>query len=61
MTKGNASSNIQSAMGAIRFTIFERRATTKRVVHASGTRSGLVRTRFLGVVFICTEPTVSAR
>ena len=39
MTKGNASSNIQSAMGAIRFIIFELLATTKPIVHAARTRS----------------------
>ena len=34
MTKGNASTNIQSAMGAIRFIIFELLATTNRAVYA---------------------------
>jgi hypothetical protein len=91
MTKGNASTNIQW-MGAIQLIIFERLATTKRVVHQrklaavlyelasraaelkfgcssqKGTRVMLdemgphptPRDSF-GVVFICTEPTVSAR
>ena len=40
MTKGNASSNIQR-MGAIQLIIFERLATTKRVVHAARTRNPL--------------------
>jgi hypothetical protein len=56
-------------MGAIQLIIFERRATTKRVVHAARTRkvmldeSGPHRTPrdFFGVVFLCTKPTVSAR
>jgi hypothetical protein len=39
MTKGNASMNIQSAMGAIRFIIFELLATSNRVVYAARTRS----------------------
>jgi hypothetical protein len=38
MTKGSASTNIQR-MGAIQLIIFERLATTKRVVHAARTRS----------------------
>jgi hypothetical protein len=51
MTKGSASMNIQSAMGAIRFTIFERLVITERIVHA-----------FLGrSVHLYREPTVSAR
>lgn len=39
MTKGNASTNTQSAMGAIRFIIFERLATTKCIVLAARTCS----------------------
>jgi hypothetical protein len=38
MTKGNASTNIQR-MGAIQLIIFERLATTKRIVHAFLRRS----------------------
>jgi hypothetical protein len=68
MPKGNASTNTQR-MGAIQLIIFERLATTKRVVHAARTRRVMLdemgphltpRDSF-GAVFICRKPTISAR
>jgi hypothetical protein len=61
MTEGSASMNMKR-MGAIRLIIFERLVTTRRVVHALRTRSGPVRACFRAAdLFICTEPTISAK